>query len=144
MSPAAATSVEGVGSALQPQATRRTATVVRMTPVAVVLLVPTHLISCRSRMSIRYPRDLWRAMIPITRPSRETPTNYWPNPCSERCPNPFPRVSEGAFSLKFVARFPNHTVGSCLIYSKEGKLSILEHAPKAGRLLLSHPERRRA
>jgi hypothetical protein len=49
---------------------RRTATIVRMTPVAVLLLAPTPLISYRLPMGTRYPRDLWMAMIQITRPSR--------------------------------------------------------------------------
>jgi hypothetical protein len=53
---------------------------------------------CRSPMGIRYPRLLWPARIRITRPSRGTPTNYWPHRCSERCSNPFPTGSEGAFS----------------------------------------------
>jgi len=45
MSPAATTSAEGVGSESQPQAMRRTATVARITPVAVLLLAPTPLIT---------------------------------------------------------------------------------------------------
>ncbi len=99
---------------------------------------------CWLPMGIRYPRDLCMAMIPITCPSREAPTNYWPNPRSERCSNPFSTVSEDAFSQKFVKRFPNYSVGSCLIRSKEGKLSTLEDAPKAVRLLLSRLGRRHA
>ena len=45
MSPAATTSAEGVGSESQPQAMRRTATVARISPVAVLLLAPTPLIT---------------------------------------------------------------------------------------------------
>jgi hypothetical protein len=44
--------------------------VVIVTAVAVLLLAPTPLIRCRLCMRIRYPRDLWMAMIPITRPFR--------------------------------------------------------------------------
>jgi hypothetical protein len=40
------------------------------TTVAVLLLASTPLIHCRLCMGIRYPRDLWMAMIPITRPFR--------------------------------------------------------------------------
>ena len=42
---------------------------VRMTPVAVLVLAPRPLISCRIPMGISYPRDLWMAMNQITRPS---------------------------------------------------------------------------
>jgi hypothetical protein len=37
--------------------------------------------------------------------------------------------------------FPIYSIKSCLIRFKEGKLSILESTPKAGRLLLSRPGR---
>jgi Ca2+-binding RTX toxin-like protein len=42
---------------------------------------------------------------------------------------------ERALSPKFVKRFPNYSVGSCLIHPKEGKLSLLEAASKAGETL---------
>ena len=31
-------------------------------------------------------------------PEPGTPTNHWPHPCSELCSNPFPTISDGAFS----------------------------------------------
>jgi hypothetical protein len=40
----------------------------------------------------------------------------------------------------FVERVPNNFVGSCLIRSKEGKLSTLERAPKAGEALAYRKE----
>src|SRR5829696_5790676 len=40
----------------------------------------------------------------------------------------------------FVERVPNNSVGSCLIRSKEGKLSTLERAPKAGEALAYRKE----
>ena len=71
-------------------------------------------------------------MIPITRPNRRTSTNQWPDPRSERCSNHFRRGSEGVYPQDLVKRSPTTSVRSCLIHSKEGKLSTLEGASKAG------------
>jgi len=45
---------------------KSTATVATITTVATLLLASTPLINRRLPIDIRYPRDSWKAMIPIT------------------------------------------------------------------------------